>query len=151
MLTQAQSLSKKVNVLSYVLVVVLFLMMIKCSYPMIVLIDLLQYIHMHIYVLAVPLPYLFLQVLSTLKNINFAFLPQLYTLPNPNQNGPYYSFQSDTTFLGNCQPFVIFFAIFGGAYLLFWLLSMKKINCSLWLRKKAKYIFYGRMRFSFIH
>jgi hypothetical protein len=57
---QAQSLSNKVNVLSYVLVVVLLLMMIKCSYPMIVLIDMLQLIHMHIYVLAVPLPYLFM-------------------------------------------------------------------------------------------
>jgi len=118
---------------------------------MIVLIDLLQLIHMHIYVLAAPLPYLFMQVLSSLKNINFAFLPPLYSLPNPNPNANYYAFQSDTTFLGNCQSFVIFLAIFGGTYLLFWLLTLKKLNCSSCLRRKIKSIFNGRMRFSFLH
>jgi hypothetical protein len=46
---------------------------------------------------------------------------------------------------------VIFLSVFGGTYLLFWLLSMKKINCWVWLRRKAKSIFNERMRFSFLH
>lgn len=131
-------MSSQVNVVSWILIVVILFMMIKQNYPMIVLLDLLQLIHMHIYVIALPLPYLYMQVVSVLKNLNFAFLPQLYTNPNPSQSAPYYSFQPDTTFLGNCQPFVFFVAIFGGTYLIFWLLSMKKVNRFKWLRQKSK-------------
>jgi hypothetical protein len=148
---QAQALSKKVNVIGYILIAVLVLMMIRCSYPQIVLLDLLQYIHLHVYILVNPMPYLFITVVSTLKNINFGFLPALFTNPSPDENGNYYIFQADTTFLGNCQPFVFFLAIFGGSYTLFWVLSNRAINKWKWLYKKTKSIFKNRMRFSFIH
>jgi len=90
---QAQSLSKKVNIVGYILIGLLVLMMFRCSYPQIVLLDLLQYIHLHVYVLINPMPYLFIQVASTLKNVNFGFLPALYTNPAPDANGNYYLFQ----------------------------------------------------------
>ena len=118
---------------------------------MIVLLDVLQLIHMHIYVIAIPLPYLYMQVVSVMKNLNFAFLPTLYSNPNPNTSDPYYNFQQDTTFLGNCQPFIFFLAIFGGAYLITWLLTQRKINRFKGFRHKMKEIFKARMRFSFIH
>ena len=126
-------------------------MMIRCSYPQIVLLDLLQYLHLHVYILINPMPYLFVTVVSTLKNLNFGFLPALYTNPLPDENGNYFFFQTETTFLGNCQPFVFFLAIFGGSYLLFWLLSNRAVNRWKWLYKKVKSIFKNRMRFSFIH
>jgi len=148
---QAKSMSSQVNVLSWVLIVVILLMMIKANYPMIVLLDLIQFVHMHVYILALPLPYLFGQIVAVLKNLNFAFLPALYSDPAPNQSNPYYSFQSDTTFLGNCQPFVFFIAIFGGAYLLFWLLSLRVVNRWRGLRQKVKAVFRARMRYSFLH
>lgn len=135
---EAKQMSGQVNIVSWILIIIIMLMMIKSSYPMIVLLDLVQFIHMHVFVTATPLPYLFMAVVSVLKNLNFAFLPSLYSDPNPNQTGPYYSFQPDTTFLGNCQPFVFFLAIFGGAYLLFWLLSMKRINRSKCFRQKIR-------------
>jgi hypothetical protein len=147
---QAQALSSQVNVLSLVLIALLVVMMVRCSYPQLVLLDLLQYIHLHVYVILAPMPYLFMQVLSTLKNVNFAFLPALYSNPSPSTTSPYYNFQSDTTLLGNIQPLVFFLAIFGGTYLLCWLLS-QRFNKFKWLRKKAKHIFYNRMRFSFVH
>jgi hypothetical protein len=134
-----------------VLIVVILLMMIKSNYPMIVLLDLVQLIHMHIYVIALPLPYLYMQVVSVLKNLNFAFLPSLYSDPNPNQDGPYFAFQPDTTFLGNCQPFVFFIAIFGGAYVVFWALTLKFINRSKCFRKRVRAIFKSRVRYSFVH
>lgn len=57
---QAEAMSSKVDVVSWLLIVVLMLMMFRCSYPLIVLLDLLQYIHMHIYVIVLPLPYLYM-------------------------------------------------------------------------------------------
>lgn len=133
-------MNSNINVLSWILVAVLFLMMLKTSYPLMILLDLLQFLHLHVYVIVTPLPYLYMESLSALKNVNFVFLPALWSNPNPNTNGTYYDFQEDTTFLGNLHPFIFFFLIFGGTYLLCWLLTFKcnKIKC---LRKQAKQIF----------
>jgi hypothetical protein len=60
---QGQALNSKVDVVSWLLIVVLLLMMFRCSYPLIVFIDLLQYIHLHIYVTLSPLPYLYMQAM----------------------------------------------------------------------------------------
>ena len=150
-MAQVNKISGQVNVISYLLIVVILLMMVKTSYPMIVILDLIQFIHMHIYVTAIPLPYLYMSIISILKNLNFAFLPPLYTNPNPNQNDPYYTFQQDTTFLGNCQPLFYFLTIFGGVYLLVWVLTLKVINRWNCFRKKMRAIFKNRIRYSFLH
>jgi hypothetical protein len=142
-------MSSQVNVVSWILIIVILLMMIKSNYPMVVLLDLVQLVHMHIYVIALPLPYLFMNVIQVLKNLNFAFLPTLGSYPNPN--GPYAFFQTDTSFIGNCQPFVFFLAIFGGTYLICRLLSMKKINRFKAFRLKMRAIFKARMEYSFLH
>lgn len=60
---------EQVNVLSWILIVIIFLMMIKCSYPLIVLIDLLQMLHMHLYITINPLPYFWMTVMSVFSNI----------------------------------------------------------------------------------
>ena len=132
------------------MIAVLFLMMIRCSYPLIVLIDLLQYIHLHVYVVLTPLPYLYMQALSALKNVNFVFLPVLSSNPTSDTKANYYDFQTDTSFLGNCHPFVFFLIIFGSVYLIFMLLSAQccKVRS---IRSRVKKIFRGRMRFSFLH
>lgn len=150
--TQAQTaaLSQKVNILSWVLIIVLILLMFKTNYPMIILIDLLQLAYMHIYTLALPLPYLYMNVASTLKNLHFTFLPTIFTNSSPNTNDPYYIFQPDTTFSGNCQPLVFFIAIFGGTYLVFWVLS-HRVNKFRWLRRKSKAVFQKRIKYSFLH
>lgn len=137
--------------MGWILLVVILLMMIKISYPMVVLLDLLQFIHLHVYVLALPLPYLYMSVLSQFKNVNFAFLAPIYVNGNPDTTDPYYVFQEDTTFLGNCQPFVFFLAFFGGVFLLFWALTNRNINRFPAIRKKIKMIFKARMKFSFLH
>lgn len=134
---------------SWLLIVVIFIMMVRCSYPLIVLLDLLQYIHLHLYVLLTPLPYLYMQALSALKNVNFVFLPVLSKHDTSDANANYYDFQTDTSFLGNCQPFVFFLLIFGSTYLVFMLLAS---YCSVRsVHSRAKKVFKGRMRFSFIH
>ena len=126
------------------------IMMVRCSYPLIVCLDLLQYIHLHLYVLLTPLPYLYMQALSAFKNVNFLFLPALWTYESTDYTANYYDFQRDTTFLGNSHPLIFFLSIFGGTYLIFWLLSLQ-CNKIKWLRKKTKSIYRSRMRFSFIH
>ena len=63
-------------------------MMIRCSYPQLVLLDLLQYMHLHAYLLLSPMPFLFMQVLATLRNLNFAFLPALFTRPTAEATHP---------------------------------------------------------------
>ena len=147
---QGETTHSNVNVISWLLIAVLFIMMIKCSYPLIVLLDLLQYIHMHVYVVLTPLPYLYMQALSALKNVQFVFLPVLSNNPTSDSNANYYDFQPDTTFLGNFHPFIFFFIIFGSTYLIFMLLSAQccKIKS---IRSRTKKIFRGRMRYSFLH
>jgi hypothetical protein len=76
-------------------------MMIKCSYPLIVLIDLLQMIHMHIYIVLEPLPYMWMSFSSALSNLQFTFLPKLHSEVDLTSRNPYYLFQTDITFLGN--------------------------------------------------
>lgn len=124
--------------------------MFRCSYPLIVFLDLLQYIHLHIYIVLLPLPYLYMESLSALKNVNFVFLPKLSSNPTSDITATYYDFQPDTSFLGNCQSLVFFLAIFGCTYILFALLSAK-CNKIKWLRTRARKIYRGRMRFSFLH
>jgi len=65
----SEAVKSQTNVISMVLIVILFLMMIKLSYPLIVLIDLLQMIHMHIYIVVNPLPYMWMSVTSALSNV----------------------------------------------------------------------------------
>lgn len=147
---QAEAVNSKVNVLSWLLIAVLAIMMFRCSYPLIILLDLLQYLHLHLYVLVAPLPYLYMQALSALRNVNFLFLPVLSSSPTTNTSAPYYSFQTDTSLLGNIQPLIFFAAIFGSTYLIFFALSKKcnKVKC---LREKCRQIYRSRMRYSFIH
>lgn len=125
--------------------------MIKSNYIVIILLDTLQLIHMHVYVLAAPLPYLYMHVISKLTNIQFTFLPILYTNDKPNIDDPYYNFQTDTTFLGNYHPFVFFLIIFGSIYMIFWALSTRSLNKFVTLRVKAKRVFRSRMKFSFLY
>ena len=146
---QGETTNSNVNVVSWLLIVVIMIMMFRCSYPLIVLLDLLQYIHLHLYVLLNPLPYLYMQALSALKNVNFVFLPVLSDHSTGDTNANYYDFQPDSSFLGNCQPFVFFLLIFGSTYLIFMILTtFCKVKS---IHSRAKKIFKGRMRFSFLH
>lgn len=142
-------ISSQVNILSWILIIALLIMAIKCSYPLIILLDLLQYLYLHIYILALPLPYLYMNAMAQLSIVNFTFLPKLFTDTSATTN-PYYQFQTDTTFLGNMQPLVFFAAIYLSIYFVFWLLTLKKVNCWSW-RRKVKKIFKSRMRYSFIN
>jgi len=148
---QAAQVSGQVNVISYLLIAVLFLLMIRSNYIVIIVLDTLQFIHMHIYVLAVPLPYLYMNVISKLNNIHFTFLPTFYTNPESRIENPYLNFQTDTSLLGNCHPLVFFIIIFGAIYLIFWMLSSRKINKFANFRKKVRQIFQFRMKYSFLY
>jgi len=125
--------------------------MIRANYIVIIILDTLQFIYMHIYVIAIPLPYLYMHVISKLSNVHFTFLPILYTNPDSNLDNPYINFQTDSSFLGNCHPFVFFLIIFGSIYLIFWALSSRKINKFTNFRNKVKKIFRFRMRYSFLY
>ena len=78
------------------------------------------------------------------------FLPVLSSNPTSDTNANYYDFQADTSFLGNCHPFVFFLILFGSAYLVFFLLSHKCCTVK-GVRNRTKKIFRGRMRYSFLH
>lgn len=57
-------MKQNVNVLSWILVALLLLMMINCSYPLIVLLDFLQLVYMHLYIEINPLPYLWMHIMA---------------------------------------------------------------------------------------
>ena len=59
-------MKQNVNVLGWVLIVVLGLMMLKITYPLLVLIDFLQLVYMHLYVHVSPLPYFWMSIMSSM-------------------------------------------------------------------------------------
>ena len=59
---------------------VVFLLMIKYSYPLLLLVDTIQTIYMHTFLLVNPLPYLWYNVNIVLGYFHFNFLPKLYDL-----------------------------------------------------------------------
>jgi hypothetical protein len=72
-------MKSKTSTIGWILIIVLIVMMIKCSYPLIVLLDYMQLLYMHLFVEITPLPYLWMEMMSGLENVNFSFLPQLFS------------------------------------------------------------------------
>jgi hypothetical protein len=144
-------MKQNVNVLGWILVAVLGLMMLKISYPLLVLIDFLQLIYMHLYVDVSPLPYFWMNIMSSMENVNFVFLPQFHSEIDETATNPYNYFKKDITMLGNIQPLVYIGGLFGAIYLIFWGLSVCKIKVFRCLRKRVKRIFKDRMRFSLLN
>lgn len=107
--------------------------MINFNYPLMLLVDTVQTIYMHTFILIRPLPYLWFNVNTVLGAFHFNFLPKFYdvteskTLPSKNI---YSNFLEDTTFLGNMSPFIFFMAVFLGIYFILWILTVPKINRS---------------------
>lgn len=143
-------LKERVNVLSWILIAVIFLMMIKFSYPLLVLVDTLQLLYMHVYLLIDPLPYLWYNINNVFGFFHFNFLPKLYTQSVEGSTTLYANFQDDTTMLGNLHPFVFIVSIFVFVFFIFWMLSTKKVNRSDCFRKKVRKVFKNRMKFSLL-
>ena len=135
---------------SWILLAVIFIMMIKFSYPLFVLIDSLQLLYMHTFLLISPLPYLWYNINDIFGFFHFNFLPKLYTETKAPTKDLYTDFIDDTTMLGNLHPFVFIVGIFVFTYFVFWLLSHKKVNCSDCFRKKVRKVFRSRMKFSLL-
>ena len=126
-------------------------MMINYSYPLLVLVDTIQALYMHSYVLVAPLPYMWLKVNTIFGYFHFNFLPKVYTHQNSTEQ-PYDAFVTDSTFLGNMSPFIFFTAIFFSFFfitLLLLKLFTKLDKCNK-LRNKLKALYKSRMRFSFL-
>lgn len=145
-------MKKQVSILSWILIAVVVILMVKMSYPLLILIDSLQFLYMHLFVVISILPYMWFNVTNVLGYFHFNFLPKLFdfdtTVTEPVQ--PYNSFKTDMTFLGNMQPFVFFVSIFCGIYLLVWLLTIKKINRWDKFRLKVKWLYKARFRYTII-
>lgn len=126
--------------------------MIKFSYPLLIFIDTLQFLYLHIYIVLTPLPYSWLKLNEVFKYFNFTFLPKLYTYDTTTTSHvqPYNLFETDSTLLGNLQPFVFIVAIYCGVYLIVWLLTLKKINRIEKFREKVKMIYRARFRYSIL-
>lgn len=150
--TKTANLQKQVSVLSYILIAVVFAMMIKFSYPLLVLLDTAQFLYMHLFVTINILPYMWFNINNLLGYFHFNFLPKLYeydTTTTPKLQ-PYNSFSTDTSFLGNIQPFVFFVSIYSGLYLIVWLFTLQKINRFENFRKKVRWLYKARFRYTIL-
>lgn len=145
-------LQAQVNVLSWILIAVVFAMMVKFSYPLLVFIDAVQFMYMHLFVIITILPYMWFNVNSILGYFHFNFLPKIFTIDTTStaKLQPYSTYLSDTTFLGNMQPFIFFISIYCGVYLIVWLLTLKKLNRCDAFRDKVKTLYKGRFRYSIL-
>lgn len=140
-----------VNILSWVLIILLILMMVKCTYPLIVLIDFIQVLYLHLYIEIKPLPYLWMQVMSALENVNFSFLPKIYSEIDETRSNPFYFFKNDITFLGNMQPIIFIGTLFTITFLTSWAIVKSNISLLKGLRKPIKKVFKSRMKYSFFN
>lgn len=149
---QTTTLTKQVSILSWILIAVIFMLMIKFSYPLMILIDTVQFLYMHLFVILSPLPYMWFNVNNILSYFHFTFLPKIheYDTTTTSKEQPYNVFQTDSTFLGNMQPFIFFISIYCGMYLIVWLLTLKKINRSDSFREKARQLYKLRFRYSIL-
>lgn len=150
--TKTANLQKQVSIISYILVAVVFAMMIKFSYPLLVLIDTVQFLYMHLFVVISILPYMWFNVNSVLGYFHFDFLPKIYEFGTTTtaKVQPYNLFKTDLSFLGNMQPFIFFVSIYCGCNLIIWLLTTKKINRFEKFREKVKWLYKARFRYSIV-
>lgn len=90
----ATTMQKQVSIISYILISIIFLMMVKYSYPLLIFMDTLQLLFMHVYIVLSPLPYSWFKLTYVFKYFNFSFLPKLYTYDTTTTNTvqPYNSF-----------------------------------------------------------
>lgn len=132
-------------------------MMLYYSYPVLLLVDTIQAIYLHSFLMISPLPYMWFKVNSIFGYFHFTFLPKLYSTDTPEQ--PYSLFITDSTFLGNCSPFFFFIFIFVGVFLLVWGLLRILPKCASCsnphsacpsLHAKLKSIYKGRLKYSVI-
>lgn len=136
-------------VVTWIFLAFVFLFLLKSNYPVLLFIEVVQIIYMHIFLYAGPMPFLELNFLKSLKGLHFTFFPQLFSL-QPAEKA-YEDISTDMSFLANCHPLIFVWVIVGILFLLFTILSSKKIMKNKDIRKFAKRVKKYRMRFSLIN
>jgi hypothetical protein len=104
---------------------------------------------MHIFLYAGPMPFLELKFLDKLKYFHFTFFPQLFGA-NITEKA-YENVSVDMSFLANASPFIFVWGIVGFIYLLFTILSSKKIKSNKTVRRFAKRARKYRLRFGILN
>ena len=125
------------------------MLLVKGGYAVLISLEILQLMHLHIFLYTIQLPYLQYVFLDTLKYFNFMFLPALF--PNLGITNSYYSlFTQDISFLTNSPLIIILLAILF-LYLVVSFLSSKRFITNKFIRKLFKKIRKNRMKYSIIH
>ncbi len=104
---------------------------------------------MHIFLLALPMPYMELKFLESIYFFNFNFFPKLFSAYYFEQR--YSDFSNDVSFLGNSSQLIILWLILAVLFLLFRLISNKKYVKNKFVRKLAKSFFKNRVKYSLVH
>jgi hypothetical protein len=61
--------------ITWIFLALIFVLLIKTGYPVLILLEVGQIIYMHIFLYASPMPFLELKFLTKLKFFNFTFFP----------------------------------------------------------------------------
>ena len=95
------------------------------------------------------MPFLEVKFLEGLKLFHFTFFPQLFAAGMKEK--AYETVSTDMSFLANSSPLIFIWAIVGFIYLLFTILSSKKVKNSKTIRQFAKRVRKYRLRFGIIN
>jgi hypothetical protein len=155
-LTVSKPIAKAVNVVSWIILGILLLFLIRGGYPFLLTIEAAQIIYMHTFLLLDPMPYLEFTFLNNMKYFHFIFFPSMFDpvlgqYTSPATPSVYIPFLSDTTFLRNCSAFLILFIIMLVVLALFKFISSKVINRSKNCRKLFEGIYRARIRYAFVN
>ena len=108
-----------------------------------------QIIYIHIFLYASPMPFLQLKFLQTLKDFHFTFFPQISSARITDKE--YEIIYNDMSFFANFSPLIFIWVLVGIIYLVFTILSNKKLIKNKHVRKFAKRVKKYRLRYDIIH
>jgi hypothetical protein len=152
----SNSVGKTVNIITWIILAIVILFLIKGGYPVLIALEVMQIIYMHLFILLDPMPFLEFTFLKSLSSFHFTFFPSLFDnvlggYTSPATPSLYTNFLSDTTFLRNCSPLIIIFSIFITIFIVFKLLANKTINRWKLFRKFCQGVVDDRIKYSIIN
>jgi hypothetical protein len=156
-LQASNSIATFANGLGWFALAILLILMIKGSYPMLLVLEVFQIIYFHIFIIA-SLPYNFSTFLAKLSILNFQFLPNLFSLYVVPQNFSsiatplqYKTVIGDITFMVSAGQYFTLLIIYLGIGLVFAILKEKLCKCCERIRIFAKRQYLIRFKYGSVN
>lgn len=135
--------------MGWVFFFILLALFIKGGYPVLLSFEVVQIVYMHIFLVADPMPFLEMKFLEAIKYFHFTFFPTIFKA-NYNVKSFEY-FNNDMSFVANSSPFIFLWLIILVLYMIFFILSRRKLIKNKTIRHFAKKVMKHRFKLHILH